>query len=232
MEPYYRSEDGLITLFLGDNLPAMREMPDKAHDLAICDPPYGIGYAKRIAKQASSVIRYTAKEWDLAPPSIEYFNEVRRVSENQIIFGGNYFNLPPTRGFAVWDKCQPEGLDQAMCEYIWTSFDRSAKFFRTSIQQIQFTRIHHTQKPVALYRWLLTNYAKPGDAILDTHLGSGSIAIACIDMGYHLTAYEIDEEYLSAAVDRIKRHLRQPKLFKPDHKPMKQATLLPDSDKA
>ena len=112
-----------------------------------------------------------------------------------------------------WDKCQPEGLDQAMCEYAWISIDKSAKIIKTSIQQIQFTRTHPTEKPIKLYKWLLDTYAKENDKILDTHLGSGSIAIACHDYGFDLTACELDKEYYDKAIQRINNHTNQQKLF-------------------
>ncbi len=191
----------------------MASLPDKAFSLAIVDPPYGIGYGRRKSKTARSRIVYKPKDWDSAIPTDEYFAELFRVSSDQIIWGGNYFSLGPSRGFVAWDKCQPEGLDQAMCEFAWTSFDRSAQLIRTSIQQIQFTRIHPTQKPVALYRWLLKNYAKPGERILDTHLGSGSIAIACDIEGFDLVGCEIDADYIAGARKRLADHLSAPRLF-------------------
>ena len=203
----------MIELHNVDCMEFLRGQPDKAFDLAIVDPPYGIGYSKRRSKTKRSSIVYTPKDWDLTVPDDEYFDELFRVSSNQIIWGGNYFSLGPTRGFITWDKCQPEGLDQAMCEFAWTSFHQSAKLIRTSIQQIQFTRIHPTQKPVALYRWLLKNYAKPGQRILDTHLGSGSIAIACDIEGFDLVGCELDLDYYNGACKRLKEHQAQPRLF-------------------
>ncbi len=146
-------------------------------------------------------------------PTKEYFKELFRVSENQIIWGGNYFELPTTRCFVIWDKCQPEGLDQAMCEFAWCSFNKSAKIYKTSVQQMQFTRIHPTQKPVKLYKWLLDNYRSEGDLILDTHLGSGSIAIACHYMKRKLIGYEIDKEYYDAACKRLKEQTMQQALW-------------------
>jgi len=144
-----------------DCMIGMSRYPDGYFDLAIVDPPYGIDYAKRKHKTANSKIQYIPKDWDIKPPNKEYFDELKRVSKNQIIWGGNYFleHLGNCRGMICWDKCQPEGLDQAMCEFAWVSFDKSAKIFKTSIQQIQFTRIHPTEKPIKLYKWLLDNYA-------------------------------------------------------------------------
>jgi len=187
--------------------------PDKHFDLAIVDPPYGIGYAKRKNKTATSAIQYKPKDWDNKPPSAEYFSELMRVSENQIIFGGNYFPLPPSRGFFVWDKCQPEGVDQAMCELIWTSLDVSAKIVRESIQQLQNSRFHPTQKPEPLYRWLLKNYAKQGDLILDTHVGSASSLVVFEEMGFEYVGYELDKDYYRDSTARLERFRAQPKLF-------------------
>lgn len=220
----------MIELFNRDCLEAMREMPDKCFDLAIVDPPYGIsihkmnytqstkgGVAKR--KDYSSVT-----DWDSNAPSIDYFNELRRVSMNQIIWGANYFieSLGSCKGFIVWDKRTSEKYsnDFADCEYAWCSLDTPARVFRflwSGMMQNDMKnkeeRIHPTQKPVKLYEWLLTNYAKPGDKILDTHLGSGSIAIACHNLGYDLTAFEIDREYFEAASKRLKDHQSKPTLF-------------------
>ena len=203
----------MLTITNEDNMALMSRYSDNYFDLAIVDPPYGIGAAKRKNKTKKSIIQYTAKNWDNSIPSKEYFDELFRVSKNQIIWGGNYFDLPPSRFFLIWDKCQPEGLDQAMCEMAWGSFNSSAKIYKTSIQQIQFNRIHPTQKPIKLYKWLLDKYAKQGDKILDTHLGSGSIAIACHDYGFDLTACELDKEYFDKAMERINNHTAQMKLF-------------------
>lgn len=203
----------MLTITNEDNMELMARYPDNYFDLAIVDPPYGIGASKRKNKTKKSIIQYNSKNWDNSIPDDNYFKELFRVSKNQIIWGGNYFDLIPTRCFVIWDKCQPEGLDQAMCEMAWTSFNLSAKIYKTSIQQIQFTRTHPTEKPTKLYKWLLDKYAKPGDKILDTHLGSGSIAIACHDYGFDLTACELDKEYFDKAMERIKNHTNQTKLF-------------------
>lgn len=153
--------------------------------------------------------------WDVAPTH-EYFEQLFRVTKHQIIWGANYFpNMPPTRCFIVWKKLTiSEKFTMAMCEYAWTSFDGNAKIFECAPQgKANDKRFHPTQKPVALYKWLLTNYAKEGDRILDTHLGSGSIAIACHDFGYELTGIELDADYYAKAVQRIKEHQRQLKMF-------------------
>lgn len=199
-----------IKLHLGDCLEAMKAMPDNAYELAIVDPPYGIGINKsgRLGHYGGK-----GKSWDSEPPSQEYFDEIMRVSHNQIVWGANYFRMPPTRCFVIWDKQQPHGVSFASCEYAWTSFDQSAKTFYKRPQGADEQRIHPTQKPVQLYEWLLDNYAKEGDKILDTHLGSGSIAIACHNRGFDLDGFEIDEEYYNNALKRLKQHQAQQTLF-------------------
>ena len=188
----------------------MARYPDKHFDLAIVDPPYGIGQdghngSTRVAdgKQLRRV--FEQKGWDKAIPGAEYFAELRRVSRNQIIWGGNYFPLPPSRCWIVWDKLM--GGDFADCELAWTSLDAVVRKFTKCNKD--HGHIHPTQKPVALYRWLLENYAKPGQRILDTHLGSGSHAIAAHYFGAHLTACEIDADYFAAATARIQRETAQ-----------------------
>ena len=218
---------GNATLWNCDCMQYMATLPDKAFELAIVDPPYGIGYAKRRNKTSNSAIQYQPKDWDKSPPDLAYFDQLKRVSENQIIWGGNYFSLSPSRCYIVWDKCQPEGLDQAMCEMAWASFDRSAKIYKTSVQQMQFTRIHPTQKPVKLYEWLLINYAKSGDRILDTHLGSMSSVIACANLGFEITGCELDKDYFDAGCKRVIDAQRQHTLLPPDESPrLVQAGLL------
>ena len=199
-----------IKMYNEDCLKAMRLMPDNAYDLAIVDPPYGIDI-----NSSGRLGHYGGrdKNWDKETPTIEYFNELERISVNRIIWGANYFNMPPTRCFLIWDKQQPQGVSFASCEYAWTSFDQSAKTFYKRPQNADEQRIHPTQKPVKLYEWLLDNYAKEGDRILDTHLGSGSIAMACHNRGFYLTAYEIDKDYFEATSKRIKDHIAQLTLF-------------------
>jgi len=193
-----------------DCMALMARYPDKHFDLAIVDPPYGIDInsSGRLGHYGGK-----GKTWDAQIPSAAYFAELRRVARHQIIWGGNYFPLPPSRCFLIWDKQQPEGVSFADAEFAWTSFDASAKTFRMRPQNADPERIHPTQKPVALYRWLLENYAKPGQRILDTHLGSGSHAIAAHYFGAHLTACEIDPDYYAAAMARIKRETAQQTLF-------------------
>ena len=193
-----------------DNMDLMSRYEDNHFDLAIVDPPYGID----IQNSGTKFKRYGEnKNWDNEVPTKKYFDELFRVSKNKIIWGGNYFDLPPTRCFLIWDKQQPQGVSFASCEYAYTNFDKSAKTFYMRPQNADNIRIHPTQKPVKLYEWLLMNYAKEGDKILDTQLGSGSIAIACHNLGYDLTACELDKEYYKAAMKRIERHKQQIRIF-------------------
>ena len=189
------------------NMELMARYEDNHFDLAIVDPPYGIGISKNPVRQ-----QHAKKEWDNAIPTKEYFDELFRVSKEQIIWGGNYFDLPPTQGFFIWDKKQPHDFSLAMCEYAWSSKNKPAKMWSLSVLK-ERGKIHPTQKPVELYEWLLMNNAKEGDKILDTHLGSGSIALACHNLGYDLTACELDKEYYNAAIERIERHKQQLTMF-------------------
>lgn len=203
-----------ITITNEDNMLLMARYPDNYFDLAIVDPPYGLGN-KLVdgggTRKAKFDNNRESIKWDDLPTN-EYFNELFRVSKNQIIWGSNYFNLPATRCNIIWDKMQEfTGSD---FELAWTSFDKASKAFRMSrVEAYSQGKIHPTQKPVKLYEWLLMNYAKESDKILDTHLGSGSIAIACHDYGFELTACELDKEYYDKAIQRIKNHVSQTKLF-------------------
>jgi site-specific DNA-methyltransferase (adenine-specific) len=189
----------------------MKRYPDKYFDLAIVDPPYGIGDKFKGGKTGKmNFNEIVNKDWDKVP-SDEYFAELQRVSKNQIVWGGNYFNLPPTRCFIVWDKIISEDFSLAMAELAWTSFDKLAKIYK--LQVPKNGKIHPTQKPVKLYEWLLMNYAKEGDKILDTHLGSGSIAIACHNLGFDLVACELDAEYYKNALKRLQQHQAQLTMF-------------------
>ena len=200
-----------ITITNEDNMLLMARYPDNYFDLAIVDPPYGIGDKFKGGKSGKMQFNEVVdKGWDCVP-SQEYFDELFRVSKNQIIWGGNYFNLPPTRCFIVWDKCISDDFTLAMAELAWTSFDKLAKIFKYSVPKDG--KIHPTQKPIKLYKWLLDKYAEKDFKILDTHLGSGSIAIACHDYGFDLTACELDKEYYDKAIQRIKNHISQQKLF-------------------
>jgi site-specific DNA-methyltransferase (adenine-specific) len=205
MTPYYTSEYAKI--YHADCMDVMREFEDDQFDLAIVDPPYGIGI-----NSSGHLGAYggKGKTWDDAPPDPEYFAELRRVSKNQIVWGANHFieRLPINSPcWIVWDKNRPNDVSFAAAELAWTSFSTTCK--KLTLHPTQPERIHPTQKPVALYRWLLANYAKPGDTILDTHMGSGSIAIACHYAGHHLTATELDADYIREACGRIKRETAQ-----------------------
>ena len=165
-------------------------------------------------KLKNRILNNSNCEWDKKPPSIKYFNELFRVSKNQIIWGYNYFKLGPTRCVICWDKIQPwENFSQF--ELAYTSFDKPAKMFRLSNTggANKEIKIHPTQKPVKLYEWLLMKFAKEGDQILDTHLGSGSIALACHNLGFDLTACELDKEYFDSAMKRLKEHQQQIRMF-------------------
>jgi site-specific DNA-methyltransferase (adenine-specific) len=211
-----------------DCMEMMAQYPDNYFDLAICDPEYGIGAGKKKSYHKNALTKYKSKDWDSQIPSQAYFNELLRCSKQQIIWGYNYFAhlLPPCPKPIVWDKMQPEGLDQAMFELAYNSQSNlQAKIFRKSIQSScnkvannkykaqKYKKIHPTQKPIELYKWLLANYAKAGDKILDTYLGSGSIAIACHDYKFELTACEIDSDYFSDMLVRVQNHLAQLVLF-------------------
>lgn len=204
-----------------DCMEYMKALPDKAFDLAIVDPPYGIGAAKKPIKAGRWARNiHESKSWDSARPDAEYFLHLFRVSRNQIIWGGNYFldNLGPTPCFVVWDKKLENGW-LADCELAWCSFKtQTKKFTRHHIEdhnEGKSVRIHPTQKPVKLYQWLLKNYAKPGDRILDTHLGSGSSAIAAHYGGFEFVGMELDADYYAAAVKRLEKETAQVDLFQP-----------------
>ena len=200
---------GKITLYNDDCMDILKQTPDKYYDLCIVDPPYGIGISSNPVRQLHS-----KKNWDNSIPKKEYFDELFRVSKNQIIWGGNYFidYLYNTQCFIIWDKKQPMDFSLSMCEMAWTSFLSPAKIFTQSVLKEQM-KIHPTQKPVQLYKWILNKYAKEGDTILDSHLGSGSSAIAAHDGGFEFTGIELDEEYYNAAKERLILHQRQLNLF-------------------
>jgi len=212
-----------------DCMTRLREAPDNHWDLAICDPPYGIGADKR---NAISTIRDNPKwksvNWDASPPSQAYFDELFRVSTNQIIWGGNYFLdkiRRPSRGMIVWDKTI-HGNTLADCDLAWSSIESPARIYAENIALTTMEgRIHPTQKSIKLYRWLLMNYAKPGDTILDTHLGSGSSRIAAYDLGFDFTGYELDKDYFEAQEKRFADHIAQPKLFTPEAVNVEQSDL-------
>ena len=206
-----------------DNMLLMARYPDNYFDLAIVDPPYGISYAR--GKNGWGVNKNRPKledvSWDKETPNQEFFDELIRVSKNQIVWGGNYFTdkLPVSKCWIVWNKINNTDNKSvfADAELCWTSFKKVVKMF--TLRTMGFisdtkdeNRIHPTQKPSELYKWILDNYAKEGDKILDTHLGSGSIAIACHDYGFELTACELNPDYYEASIKRIKNHISQIKL--------------------
>jgi len=215
-----------INIYNRDCLEAMKEMPDNAFDLAIVDPPYGISMdgGKIGIDGIGKAKTYTQKDWDKSAPSIEYFNHLKRVSKNQIIWGANHFiQLIPEANsscWIVWDKVKV-GDFFADCELAYTSFETAVRLFKFQWHGMlqgnmkdKEERFHPTQKPVALYKWLLDKYAKEEDKILDTHLGSGSIAIACYEYGFNLTGFELDTDYFNAAKQRVENHIQShPKLF-------------------
>ena len=221
----------MINLYNQDCMIALKNMADNQYDLAIVDPPYGGagneninggkrfggwfdkykvsrtggGWANKLDKNKKIL------DWDIAPDK-QYFDELFRISKEQIIWGGNYFGLPPNRHFLIWRKLSiSENFSMAMCEYAWSSFNKNAKWIEIAPQDSN--RFHPTQKPVKLYEWILMNYAKEGDKILDTHLGSGSIAIACHNLGYSLDGYEVDEDYFLKAKKRLNQHRTQTQLW-------------------
>jgi site-specific DNA-methyltransferase (adenine-specific) len=189
----------------------MAKYPDKYFDLAIVDPPYGINITDECMGNRKTIPRDKTKKWDTIKPDYKYFTELFRISVNQVIFGGNYFNLPISRYFFIWDKGETMyGRDFAECEFAWVRFGGTRIYKKTPNQ---LDRIHPTQKPVALYKWLLDKYAKPGDKILDTHLGSGSSRIAAYELGFYFTGYELDKEYFDLQEKRYKNHTAQLKIF-------------------
>ncbi len=200
-----------------DNMDLMARYDDNHFDLAIVDPPYGIDINMNMGRKKGQRKMHTDKSWDNNIPEQSYFNELFRISKNQIIWGGNYFPLALTKSWIFWDKEVPDGVSFADGELAWTSYDKTlvkAKIKYTGFQGMdKGGKIHPTQKPIKLYEWLLMNYAKEGDKILDTHLGSGSIAIACHNLGFDLTACELDKEYYDAAMKRLNDHKLQQKLF-------------------
>lgn len=205
-----------------DNMQFMKTIPDKFFDLAICDPDYGNGEGQANNKSRGKLAKANDyKKYNPSKPGDKYFIELFRISKNQIIWGGNFFinNLRDTNCFIVWDKNNGAN-DFADCELAWTSFDSAVRKFlytwhgmRQQDMKNKERRIHINQKPVALYKWLLQNYAKPGQKVFDSHVGSGSIRIACYDMGFDFTGCEIDADYWRVQEDRFKNHISQGELF-------------------
>ena len=212
-----------ITITQEDNMLLMARYPDKYFDLAIVDPPYGInadivqnelGGKKGFTKGAGTYTKYHKTQWDSSVPKNEYFDELKRVCKKYIVWGGNYFEYLNDTGIIIWYKGDSGKFKEG--ELAKTNIN-TFKIYKYSRADAYINdcdiKIHPTQKPQKLYKWLLDNYAKQGDKILDTHLGSGSIAIACHDYGFELTACELDKEYYDKAIQRIKNHTNQQKLF-------------------
>ena len=204
-----------------DCMEGMKQYPDKHFDLAVVDPPYGIGagsksFKNRTNKRAEKF--YKDNDWDKCTPEDEYWQELMRVSKNWIVWGGNYFTqyLPPARCFIVWDK-KAGTNSYADCELALTNIDSNAriitKFWLGAHAQDDDGRIHPTQKPIMVYDFIYQNYAKEGDKILDTHLGSGSSRIAAYRNGFDFVGFEIDKDYFEAQEKRFKTELMQPRLF-------------------
>ena len=202
-----------LSLFHADCMAIMKQYPDKYFDLAIVDPPYGIDINPNMGIKKGQKKRHEKINWDNEIPPQEYFDELFRISKNQIIWGGNYFPLPPTKHFIFWDKMNPEGLSFSDGEMAWTSFNKAIR--KWSRRNAIDGKIHPTQKPIELYDWIIRNYAQPNQKIIDTHFGSGSIALAVdkanrLDkMNLHLTACEIDKEYIDKAIKRISESIKQ-----------------------
>ena len=205
------------TVFNIDCLKYLKTVPDKFFELAIVDPPYGIKASSGAStngtmrkKIANGEIK--GGDWDDSIPNEIYFKELNRVSKNQIIWGGNYFDLPPSKCFLIWDKGESiYGRDFAECEMAWASFDKCARIYKLFPNQVD--RIHPTQKPIGLYKWILDRYAKQGDKILDTHMGSQSSRIACFDMGFDFVGCELDKDYFDAGNKRFELFKSQLKMF-------------------
>ena len=214
----------MINLYNKDCMEALKEFKDNQFDLAIVDPPYGIDIADKLANgwaSKSGGTQFKTKEWDKYTPKQEYFDELFRVSKNQIIWGGNYFISKIKKDsscWIVWDKNNGSSLF-ADAELAWTSFEKPVRISKVhwcgsaAKWETGQNKIHPTQKPIKLYEWILMNYANKGNKILDTHLGSGSIAIACDNLGFDLDGYELDKEYFEAASKRLKQHQQQIKMF-------------------
>lgn len=211
-----------ISFYNGDCMDLLKQTPDKYYDLCIVDPPYGLDLANMNmgvgkSKKASKIQnrKWKPKDWDKNAPTKQYFAELFRISKNQIIWGGNYFELPPCKNYIIWDKEIPKGLSFADCEMAWTSFDNAPKMFRYSAYLDKADKIHPTQKPIDLYDWIVSKYAKPEYKIIDTHLGSGNIAQAIdkanrIDkLNLQFVGIELDSEYFDASIKRFKQHCNQ-----------------------
>ena len=222
----------LNRLYNMDCMEGMKQFPDKYFELAIVDPPYGIGasdYKRGGTQHGNSKAKckvYASKDWDKSAPSAEYFDELFRVSKNQIIWGANHFisQIPyDSSCWVVWDKVNGDN-GYADCELAWTSFKSAVRKFSfrwngmlQGNMKDKEIRIHPTQKPIQLYKWLLSKYAKPGDKILDTHVGSASSLIACYEYGFDFIGFEIDKDYYEAAQKRLQAVMSQVSMFREVH---------------
>jgi len=210
-----------IQLLNADCVSEMKKFPDKYFDLAVVDPPYGININANLGRKKGKRKRFAEATWDDQIPSDEYFSELFRVSKNQIIWGGNYFSslFPNSSCWLIWDKVTGENL-YSDAELASTSFDKAVRkftfmwkgMFQQNMKEKEI-RIHPTQKPVALYEWIFENYSNPGDKVIDTHLGSGSSAIAAHRYGLEFFGTEIDPEYFKATKKRFELHISQTRLF-------------------
>lgn len=196
-------------LYNMDCVAGMKHYPDKYFDLAIVDPPYGIGLSNNPFRQ-----KQEKKNWDMSIPEMGYFIELFRVSKNQIIWGGNYFDLPKSQGFLIWDKKQPYDFSSAMCEFAWCSIQKPAKIYQKHVVTAELNKIHPTQKPIQLYEFCL-KFAEleKGAKVLDTHVGSGSSRIACYLNGFDFVGFEIDEDYCQSSEKRFRNAIKQQRLF-------------------
>jgi len=201
-----------------DCMEALKGFPDKYFELAIVDPPYGIGGSRAVGTYARKYTKYSAandKGWDKSIPNKEYFDELYRVSQNQVIWGANYMveYLKSSKGWVCWYKTDElKGRDFSECEFAYTSFDCRARHIELRPFVKGGSRIHPTQKPVELYKEVLRMFAKPDDKILDTHSGSGSLRIACYDMNFDSWNYELDKEYFDAQEERFQYHIKQERI--------------------
>jgi site-specific DNA-methyltransferase (adenine-specific) len=186
----------MINLHLGDCLEFMKGLDTASVDAVITDPPYGIGIAANPFRQ-----KFERSDWDNKPVSKEILDEIFRVSKAQVLWGGNYFELPPTQCYLIWDKKQPQKFSSAMCEMAWTSFKKPAKMFRFSVTS--YFKEHPTQKPLPLMEWIIANYTNEGDTILDPFMGSGTTGVACVKLGRNFIGAEIHEPYFAIAQRRI-----------------------------
>ena len=210
-----------------DCMEFLKQCPDKYFELAIVDPPYGIGASEMIMGKGKNKKYTNGKKWDNTVPKAEYFTELFRVSKNKIIWGGNYFKLPLTKSWIFWDKGINGDCSFADGELAWTSFNgvlRKANIRYKGFLGADSERIHNTQKPVKLYEWILKNYAKSGDKILDTHLGSASSRIAAYKMGFDFWGCELDSDYFNQANERFNTAIAMP-LFDAPKQEVKQESL-------